>query len=507
MAAVTCLRQRPPSPPPRTSLRAAVVACLVVVAPSCGPKQAPLTARPAASSAALRSDRGPAPPEGGLGFPGLAVPWTPPSLTAGDPSALAAALAEVDGLTLLLGPRLTGEGWAQRGAGLVAALSPNTRVVGHRPAEMQALAAADLGEVQAPRRSLGPDGRPRYSLPAGAATWLKGQEGVALALDDAAVELDTWQALAAVSVGSCEPVMQALAEGQELALAQLGPFLDHADALLWAVYREQLRAFVPGFVAELAAQGELGPARTRADFADDAGFAKHECMRAYQAQLRRYVRCSEAKVQCAEAPRMVLLGAARIVAPEPGAPVGDHCPALVGRDYAAEIRRLGQAAAEAASEVLDREWTVLADRLGTVGEVYAALEDICTPRRRRFAEADLEQARARLVHIGAALASDEHEPGAGRWQIVDVPRVVPGLGPARELARFEAGSGSPNAEIVADARALREFVLSHSLCHAGHSPRPLAAAVGEGEKGLRFLGYFYEEELFCGALPPLLSAP
>ena len=61
---------------------------------------------------------------------------------------------------------------------------------------------------------------------------------------------------------------------------------------------------------------------------------------------------------------MVLLGAARIAAPEPGAAAGDHCPALVGRDYTAELRRLGQAAAEAASEGLDREWTVLADRLG-----------------------------------------------------------------------------------------------------------------------------------------------
>lgn len=498
MAAVTCLRQRPAGAPPRTSVGGAVLAgCLAAVAASCGPKQAPLTARPAASSAALRSDRGPAPPEGGLGFPGLAVPWTPPSLTAGDPSALAAALAEVDGLTLLLGPRLAGEGWAQRGAGLVAALSPNTRVVGHRQAALLELAAADRGELQAPQRSLGPEGRPRYALPVGAATWLKGQEGVALALDDAAVELDTWQALAAVSVGSCEPVTQALAEGQELALAQLGPFLDHADGLLWAVYREQLRAFVPGFVAELA----------QAEVTDEGGAAKHECVRAYRAQLQRYSRCSEAKVQCAEAPRVVLLGAARIAAPEPGPGVGDHCPALVGRDYTAEIRRLGQAAAEAASEVLDREWTVLADRLGAVGEVYAALEDICTPRRRRFAAPDLEQARARLAQIGAALASDEREPGAGRWQICDEPLMVPGLGVSRELARFEAGSGSHNAGIVADARALREFVLSHSLCRAGHSPRPLVAAVGEGEKGLRFLGYFYEEELFCGDLPPLLSAP
>ena len=36
--------------------------------------------------------------------------------------------------------------------------------------------------------------------------------------------------------------------------------------------------------------------------------------------------------------------------------------------------------------------------------------------------------------------------------------------------------------------------------------RLLAAAVGEADGGLRFLGYFYEEELFCGGLPPLMQA-
>ncbi len=257
---------------------------------------------------------------------------------------------------------------------------------------------------------------------------------------------------------------------------------------------------MPGFVAELA---EYGRARPRAEFADDEGFARHACGVAYREQLRRHEKCGQAIAACPEAPRLVLVGGARIAASEPGAGAGDHCPALVGRDYQAEIRRLGQAAAEAASEALDREWTVLADRLGALTEVHAALEDICTPRRRRFAAAELEQARARLVRIGVALASDERAVGAGRWQLRDEPLLVPGLGPCRELARFEAGAGSHNAGIVAEARGLREFVLSRSLCRSGHAATPLAAVVGAPGVGLRFLGYFYEEELFCGELPPL----
>ena len=51
-----------------------------------------------------------------------------------------------------------------------------------------------------------------------------------------------------------------------------------------------------------------------ADFADEEAWAKHQCGRAYQAQLQRYARCGEASKACAEAPRMVLLGAAKVAA-------------------------------------------------------------------------------------------------------------------------------------------------------------------------------------------------
>ena len=485
----------------RVAVGAAALA-LCAVALTCGPKQPPRTATPASSLATTLPDGGPAPPTAGLGFPGLAVAWTPPMLSAGDPQALAAALARRGEVTLLLGPRLSGAAWEQRGDALVGALSPTTQVVGRRHAALQEL--VELGPaLQAPRRELGPEGRPRYAAPSLHPTWPKGQETL-LAIDDAPVEPAAWQALPALSVGSCEPAMQALAEGQEQALAQLGPFLDHADRLLWTVYRAQLQAFVPGLVGELAAYEQ---ARVRGDFADEESWAQHQCGRAYWEHVQRYATCGDDAASCPGAPRLVLVGGARIAAPEAPLPVGDHCPALVGRDHAAEIRRLGQAAAESASEALGREWTVLADRLGALTEVHAALEDICTPRRRRFAEADLAEARTRLARIGAGLASDDLQVGAGRWQIRDEPLLVPGLGPSRELARYAAGPTSVNAGVVADARALRDFVLARSMCRSGHSAAPLAVVLAEPHRAVDYFGFFYEEELFCGSLPPLALAP
>lgn len=494
-------RSQPQSP--RPSARLALVAAtlgLCAAHVACGPRQAPRSAAPATSVATSRPLGGPAPPSGGLAFPSLAVPWTPPMLAAGDPQALAAALPRGEALTLVLGPRLAGAAWEQRGAALVAALSPATRVSGRRSASLLEIVEPSP-DLKLPRRSLGPRGRPHYAADLKVqSTWPKGQ---VLAIDDAEVEAGAWEALPAVSVGSCEPAMQALAAGQELALAQLGPYLDHADALLWTMYRAELRAFVPGFLAELE---DYAQDRPREAFADEQRWAQQQCGRAYRAQVQRHAKCEGAATPCPEAPRLVLVGGARIAAVEAEAGAGEHCPALVGRDYSAELRRLGQSAAEAASAGLSREWTTLADRLGTLTEVHATLEDICTPRRRRFAEADLESARQRLASLGAALASDALELDAGRWQIRDEPLYVPGLGPSRELARFESAPTAINAGIVADARALREFVLGHSLCRPARAAAPLALVLAE-PAGARFFSFFYEEELFCGSLPPLGLGP
>lgn len=439
-----------------------------------------------ASTASSGSGGGLAGPEAGLAFPRLDLDWTPPMATAGDTLALAAALARFPEVTLQLGPRLAGAAWQQRGTALVAALSPGTRVAAHRQGELGKLLALDAG-LQSPWRTLGPGGRPRYAAPGMQATWPEGQETPLLVVDDATVEASAWQALPAVSVGSCEPAMQALAEGQELALVQLAPFLDQSDARLAASHRAQLQAHLPALQAGLA------------------GAADSECIQAYREHVQAHAGCID-RATCSAAPRVVLVGGARIFSPEVGPPIPAGCAAQVGRDYVAELQQLGQAAASAVIPMLGPAWSTLADRLGALSEVHAALEDICTPRRRRFAAADIVEARRRLARIGVALASDERS--GGRWQIADEPATVAGLGAGRVQARFEAGPGSVNAGIVADARALRDFVIGRSMCRSGHAAAPLAvllAAPGPGEPA--FFGYFNEDELFCGALPPLGLEP
>lgn len=483
------------SPGARAVLTAAAAVAVAAATLTCSPRPAPRSAAPAPARAG--SQPGPPPPTGGLGIPSLAVEWTPPMLSAGDPGALAAALARHPEVAPALGPGLAGASWERRADDLVATLSPATRALAPLRAPATEVAGPEA-ELRTPRRDPAGGARPRYAAALQVQPGWAGRPAT-LAFDAAEIDLPLWQALPAVAVGSCEPAMRALAAGQETALAQLAPFLDHADALLGSAYRAELAAFVPEYTAALA---RFAAPRAREDFQAEEDWAAYQCGRAYLAHVEPYARCARAAEPCGAAPRLVLVGGARVAAPEPPLAVSERCPALVGRDYAAELRGLGRAAAESATTSLGRAWTVLADRLGTLTEVHAALEDVCTPRRRRFTEADVAEARARLARVGAALASDEVGPGAGRWELRDEPLHVPGLGPSRELARFVPGPASVNAGLVAEARALREFVLSRSLCRTGHAATPLTVLVAAAGQ-VEFFGYFFEEELFCGPLPPL----
>ena len=454
---------------------------------------------PVSRPASVASGGG-APPTEGLAFPGLDLEWAPPVATAGDLEALSAALARFPEITLQLGPRLAGVAWEQRVAALVTTLSPTTRVVMRSRGALSGLLEPGPA-LQRPRRTLGPEGRPRYSAVSLRSTWPTGQVTALLSLDDATVDPGVWQAMPAVSVGTCEPAMQALALGQEQALVQLAPFLDQADAALAASHRAQLERHLTAIAAGLDAAAGSGSASEVA--------AREPCVRGYRAELTAYAGCMTA-ASCPGSPRVVLAGGVQVIAPDVPAvatPVAGSCAALVGRDPSAELRVLAQTATRSVTATLDPAWVMLADRLGKLSEVHAALEDICTPRRRRFAGPDLAEARRRLARIGVALASEDHG-GEGLWQVGEPPVGAPAGGAS--LARFEAGPGSINAGIVAEARALRDFVIGRSMCRSGHAAAPVAvllAAPGPGAGELAYFGYFHEEELFCGDLPPLGFGP
>jgi len=432
------------------------------------------------------------------------VPWQPPTSSAGDLAPLVEALRGSSRVAVQLGPRLDGPVWRKRVPPVLAALGVT--------AEVTLLPGAAMGETIAgalplQRVSDRPPGEPPRWLATGLAPTPKlrtprsveaGGDAPVLVVDDAAIDPAAWRALPAAARGSCEAPLQALALGQEQSLAQLEPWLDHADAVLWQVYRAELKALLPGITDGL--RGHRSP-KPPEDARDPKALREHECGHAMWQWAEHYHRCADAKEPCALAPRVFLVGGAKIAAPEPSVYVPDGCAETVGLDVVQRVRALAREAAEVAADHLDEEWVVLADRLGAITEVHAALEDACEPRRRRFAESDLALARGRLAKIGEALASAE-PPRSGQWRFEPDAFHVPGIGPVRSFARYDAGVGSPSTTAVSESRALRQFVLSRAVCR-GATSLPLAVALVDPRgDAVRFFGYVYEEELACAELPP-----
>lgn len=444
-----------------------------------------------------------------LPIPPLDAPWSPPSSTAGDIGPLTDALRSSSRIAVQLGPRLDGPLWRRRMPTLLAALGGK--------GEIAMLPSATIGDTVTGAFPLGraPD-RPPADPPhwsddglhldprwrAAHAADVAG--AVVLVIDDAPLDPEAWRALPSAHAGSCDAPLQSLALGQEQSLAVLEPWLDHADAVLWQIYRAQLNTLLPAITDGLAGYAAPQPAK---DVSDADELREHACGHALYEWTENYRRCTGARAPCPWAPRMFLVGGARIAAPEPSVHVPEGCAEIVGLDAVERVRALGREAAEVAAGHLDDDWVVLADRLGAVTEVHAALEDACEPRRRRFAAEDLAESRARLVRIGEALASGEPSR-SGKWRF-DADRFhVPGVGPVRRFARYDPGPGSSATTAVTEARALRQFVLSRAVCR-GATGLPLAVALvsphGDAKRGedVVFFGYVYEEELACAELPPL----
>lgn len=480
---------------------------------ACSPRGAVPGAPVAATSTSLVLPEGPSAPVGGLPMPDLDVAWSPPSPSAGDPLALAEAIARHPRIGLVVDPSLTrtreGQLDEARVAALVQALAPDTAVHLLEGAELGSVVLEDPPLVPSPAAS----GRLHWALPeslaidaAAAKRWAERGDPAVLVVGSVGVDAATWRSLAVASVGTCEPLEARLLDGQSSSLSELEPFLDYADAVLAKVYAAELEALVPELHEQLA---EFEPVRTRDDFRSLADWQRYECGEKYRAYLAPFADCLrwDTPQACTMTPRLFLRDAARIGSIEPSAFIPADCPARLGHDYVEELREPARKAAELAGDVLDVHWLALAERLATLGEVYGAVEELCTPTRRRFAEADVGELRSRLVTVGELFQRDEEPPHDARFLTIDASFHVAGVGVVRQLARFDGGTGSASRALVAEARELRRFARERSRCVARPSDAPvMMLLIDTARAKADFLAFFHGEELDCGELGPLRAA-
>lgn len=417
------------------------------------------------------------------------VPWSPPRAVAGDLDALHDVLHETADATVRVEPRLaapTANAALQRA---LTSLAPKTAWT----SETVTWDAAVAGTLSLTRRSATVGAPPSYDGTGLSVTGSAAQ--TVLVVGDVAVDVRAWRALPAAWTGSCQPIYDALALSQEQSLAYVEPFLDHADTVL----RLNFRAGLAGVLPELRAALEPYASAEPPVDATAAQTQTHACGHARFLRVEAAAQCLRGET-CEAGPRIVLRGGAAVAMPAPSwSP--DDCNERLGLDVEEKLTTVATEASVATVSQLEPRWVTLVDRVGAMGAVYEALEDLCSPRRRRFAEDDLVDARVRLGRVERALASDALDE-SGRWDVEVASMFVPGAGPMTTLARFVPAEGGGSQTAVAEAKGVRRFLLSRSLCRSGYGELPLAVAVFEpGQPGAKHFGYLYEETLFCADLP------
>ncbi len=457
---------------------------LVVLASLAGCRPTPEPTQAAAAPVVL--PEAPARPEHGLPVVDVPAQWAPPRTIAGDLEGLQQALASATDVVAAVEPRLAS------GQGSLRAVLEQLGPRASWTVASRSWDASVAPGVLPLTREDGTSGPPRYAATGVRAQTVPAQTLVVIA--DAPIDLRTWRALPAAWSGSCDPAFEALALSQEQSLAYAEPFLDHVDTVLRLRFREALARALPTLGEETAPFAAAEPPAG----ASPAQAEAHACGHASYLRVQAAAACLHEDV-CALGPRMVLRGGAAVAMPAPPWSPED-CGELLEGSVEAALQGAATEATVATLATLEPRWVTLADRIGALGAVYEALEDLCSPRRRRFAAEDLEDARVRLARVPRALGSEVLDEG-GRWDVGSMPSFVPGTGPMLALARFVPADGGASQSAVAEAKGVRRFLLSRSLCRSGYGELPLAVAVFEpGRTDASYFGYLYEESLLCSDL-------
>lgn len=314
--------------------------------------------------------------------------------------------------------------------------------------------------------------------------------GAVLVLDEAPFDSATWRAQPAWSTGGCEALQAELAVGQEHALAELEPFVDHFDARLLDAYRGAMRVALPRRRKALEGEGTSGA---------DA------CLAARRAHLDGLRSCTAAEDEaaagrCPSAPRVFIDGVLSVAMtlPDVDAPA---CAAAIARDDAASLREHGARDVSLAFDALQPRWVTLADRVAALGEVARIVDEACAPRRGRLGEADLSRARTRMAAVGERLASPLAVGQTGTWQRRAAVRRVPGVGAVMSLWQWQRAPGHAAAVAVRDAKVMAAGLRDAGGCRGDDPVEPPWVAMlldpAPSPPRVTFLTFVYREQLLC----------
>lgn len=433
-------------------------------------------------------------------------------LSSGSVDGLAATLARFPSVAVMTGPAHRGNVWEKRTFQLVQHLSPQTEVLARGDAEIQAI-MQERGELaiqqnMVPSGSADIWGRPTYvvqNVPLNT-DWLDEQGRLHgarafLMIDGTSFNQQEWQNRPQYPVGECTAPLAEIEAARDQAMVAMAPFAGWFDGLLARAFEQELKNNLNGIARAVKRYESPTPPHGSRD--DMRGY---ECGHYYWKAAQPFIECETSPATCSVRPRLAYDEGLHVAYPQTQAYAPEDCSARFGRDIIGELHTMGQRAARAAADEVDASWLAFADGVAALDLIEHDLEQICEPARRRFSSADIGEAQRRLAGVGQALREPPAGP-VGQWVDADGTVRGSGAGVMELLLTFQSGEQSPGGRARGEMADLTKFVRNAAKCTQTANQMPLTVAVLDvGTSAVGLLGFFYEEELFCPGMPPLLAS-
>ena len=424
------------------------------------------------------------PPEASLSVSVSDTAWTPVMVGPEKGEAFMTALRAQSKIALIV-PRMQGAGELEtRVVQMVKAAAPEVEIVSQNETR--------LGKLLEDRDVVGYDTAAEgYFLPkdhalkkewASKKAGMKGVDAV-LAVRPMPSDSKIAQEMRGVHVGGCEDFEKTLSDEISASRGYFSEYEQDASDLLKKEFTRQLSTAVPFWKDEVKRAAAIAP----------AGSVEQLCSEAYDRFLARYDTCLRGA--CDSAPRVFATAGGVIGMLDEGAWIPDSCPVAGMRDFAMEIRQLGDRAVAEVLPALEGDWTGEMVRMNGVEKLRAGIADVCAPKHRRIDAAGVEKARKEVVDYLADLR-DGHF--LSTWERMRGQERIPGVGILQVLARVRSQMPAPGAQVIAILRRLR----STERCAQGTGKLYQVALIAPRDSRVLYMDTFFEEALLCDDLPP-----
>jgi hypothetical protein len=283
--------------------------------------------------------------------------------------------------------------------------------------------------------------------------------------------------------GGCDELEKPLKTAVDNSVNYFDPYISWASDLLRREFAKQLTSSLALWRNELQQAGATARPNS----------LETRCIESYTKFLDKYEACFNGS--CTVAPCVFPTAGGILGMVDESGSIPDSCPREGMRNFALEMKGLGERAMYEVLPSLQGNWTNELVRQGALERIQSGIKDACAPRHRRIEQGDVEPTRtaveAYLTDLKNGDFPSEWEPMFGKERVI-------GKGPVDVLARVKPLVSNPSVQGLAVIGKIRAL----DRCQKGADYPIQAAVINVATSQVLYMGVFFEEALLCEDLPP-----